>query len=98
MDKKIQKDQKNQLSLLKRLEQKQGVMHVPCTQHHLRHPSSQTPGPAPTFIPYKESVHLSVQGATKGTCYLFSLPSTATGAPNKTLPDFSSGFLSVSTD
>ena len=41
MDKKIQKDQKSQLPLLKSGEQKQGTAHAPCTQHHRR--GKQTP-------------------------------------------------------
>ena len=33
---KIQRNQKTQLPLLKCREQKQGTVHAPCTQHHLR--------------------------------------------------------------
>lgn len=33
MDKKIEKDKKNLMLVLKSWEQKQGTAHVPCTQH-----------------------------------------------------------------
>ena len=36
LDQKIQRDRKIQLPLLRSLKQKQGPVHVPCTQHHLR--------------------------------------------------------------
>ena len=44
---------KNQLSLLKSLEQKQGTEGAPCTQYHLSHLSGLTPGHTPTLTPYK---------------------------------------------
>ena len=40
---------------------------------HLSHPSSLTPGHTPTITPYKEPVQLPTWGASKRTCYLFSL-------------------------
>lgn len=76
------KTQKNQLSLLKSLEQSSPLHTAPP-----KAPLQPDPWTCPTFIPYKESVHLSAPGADQGNL-LFSLPSIATGAPNKTLPDF----------
>ena len=57
----------------------------------LSHPSGLTPGHTPTQL-------TPPQGASKGTCYLFSLPRAAAGAPIKPCLNFLSGFLSISID
>ena len=89
MDKKIQKDQKTQLPLLKSPEQKQGTVHAPGTQHHYRVVVSHPSGHSPTLTLWKEPVHPpNGEQVSKGTCYLFSLPSCCSRGPSKALPEF----------
>lgn len=56
---------------------------------HLSDPSSLTPGYTPALSP-----QLSPQEASKGSCYLFSLPWAAAQIPIKPCLNFSSGLLS----
>ena len=80
-------------------EQKQGTVHAPLykipPKAWAKHLSSSgpTPGHTPTLTPYKESAHPAPLGeqASKGTCYLFSLPPVAAGAPIKLCLNFLSG-------
>ena len=68
---------------------KQGTAQAPALNatkgwaEHLTHPSGPTPGHTPTLI---RNQLASPQRASKGTCYLSSLPPAA--SPNKALPEF----------
>lgn len=77
------KKAKNQLLLLRRLEQKQSPTHDPCTQDHhgrwadhLSHPSGLTHWSTATLTPCKKPAH-PTQGVSKGICFLFLLPLAA---------------------
>ena len=61
---------------------------------HLNHPSGLTP----TLIPCKVPAHSHLgEWASKGSCYLFSFPPAASGAPVKPCLNLS-GLLSTSVD
>lgn len=66
-------------AILKSLEQTQGAMHAPCTQHHLSH-TLANPLDTPTFTLIRNKLS-SPQGKepARGICYLFSLPTAAAG-------------------
>ena len=69
-------------------EQKQGTAHAPCTQHHPwggQSTSATLPaGPRDTSPPSPHIRNqLPLRGASKGTCYLFSLSPAAARAPIK---------------
>ena len=79
MDKKIEKDKKNLMLVLKSWEQKQGTAHVPCTQHPRGRATTYATPLARPLDPALPSLHLRNQlapprGASKGTCCLFLLP------------------------
>lgn len=69
---------------------------------HLSHPSGPSPGHTCTLAPHKVQARLPLLRelliASKGTCYLFSLPSSAAEAPVKSCLKFWSGLLSISMD
>lgn len=76
---------RTQLPLLESLEQKQGTVHAPCTQHqqrgwadHLSHPSDQIPGSTPPLT-HGRSQLTPPQRASKGICHLLLLPPVQQG-------------------
>ena len=85
-------------------EKTQSTAHAPCTQHHQRggqttqHTPLAQPLDTPLPSPHMWNQLTPHQGARKETCYLFSLPPAAAGAPIKPCPNFLSGLLSISID
>ena len=69
---------------------------------YLNHPSGPSPGHTCTITPHKVQARLPLLRelliASKGTCYLFSLPPSAAEAPAKSCLKFWSGLLSISMD
>ena len=95
---------KTQVPLLKSPERKQRVasksrvLSMPPAQHTTRGVGkTPKPPPAPPLdtpllsLPRRNRLATPPQGASKGTCYLFSLPAATAGAPVKTCLNFLSG-------
>ena len=74
-------------------EQNQGIVHAPCTQYYQRSKLPKPPlQPNLWTHPCSHSSLLLLNGrASKGTCCIFLLPSTAAGVPGKLCLTFLSG-------
>ena len=67
LDERYKETKKSQLPLLKSLEQKQGTVHIPCTQHHLREGAAKHPSHTLTLTPHKEqALPPPPRGASEG--------------------------------
>ena len=90
LDERYKETKKSQLPLLKSLEQKQGTVHIPCTQHHLREGAAKHPSHTLTLTPHKEqALPPPPRGASEGN-------PDALGAPVKPCLNLASDqFLSI---
>lgn len=94
MDKKIEKDKKNLMLVLKSWEQKQGTAHVPCTQHPRgRATTHATPlaRPLDPALPSLKEPARPSSWSNQGNLLLVLAPSAAAGAPTKPRQNFLSG-------